>query len=403
MAPDDEEIPRISPHGEAEDYGPGYHFREDAEAFIVAIQESESLEALKVAWPGTVELLESFHPDQRKLIGYHYHRRLRQLTKPGRELDAAPKAHERKTMTTNRMTLASIERGKRDKPFCVLVYGPEGVGKSTFAAGAPDPCFIGEAGGTDHLDVARFPSPKKWEDVGEALSVLEGDDHGFKTAVIDTLDYIEPLSWEYLCRQHNPKKKSIEDFGYGKGYLSAMEEFRVLLGRLEGLLETRRMNVVLLAHAHVRTFRNPAGDDYDHYELRMHAKTAEILRAWPKAVLFANYRVYTNKSDNDKRIRGVSDGSRVLHCNPNPAWHAKNRYDLPDEMPLSWDEFVSRASGEAAATAEELIASIRAIVASGDEKLREGVEQAIGKAGGDTKKLEQVKDRAIGRMKGAAA
>jgi hypothetical protein len=396
------ELPSITPHGYAEDMGPGYVFREDADTFIHDMQEASTLAELKAAWPGTVEFLESFHPDFRKALGAAYHRRFRQLNKPGRELDAPAKTHESKeTKTMSRMTLASIERGKREKPFCVLVYGPEGVGKSTFAAGAPGAVFIGEAGGTDHLDVARFPSPQKWEDVADALTVLENESHDFKTVVIDTLDYLEPICWEGVCRLEG--KKNIEAFGYGKGYLAAMEEFRIMLGRLEMLLEAKRMNVVLLAHAHVRTFHNPAGDDYDHYELRMHAKTAEILRAWPKAVLFANYRVYTNESKNDGRIRGVSDGSRILHCTPHPAWHAKNRYGLPDELPLSWDEFVSCATSEASATPVELTERIRAIVASGDEKLREAVEAAITKAGNDVKKLEQVKDRAIGKMKGQVA
>ncbi len=398
----EEELPRISPHGEPEE-GVSYRNGEEADSIIRDIEESDTPAALKLAWPGSLLLLESFHPEDRKRIGTAFHRRHRQLHKPGRELDAPAKTHEsNKEKPMSRMTLSSIERGRKKKPFCVLVYGPEGVGKSTFAAGAPNPIFLGEAGGSDELDVARFPSVRKWEEVFDALDVIEKEtDH--QTVVVDTLDYLEPLCWDFVCRSVNPRKKHVKDFGYGDGFAMAMDEFRGLLGRLELLLEVKGMNVALLAHAQVRTFKNPAADDYDHYELRMHAKTAGILRAWPKAVLFANYKVYTNKSDNDKRIRGVSDGSRVLHCNPNPAWHAKNRYGLPDEIPLSWEEFAARATGEGAASAEELIERIRAIVAGADEKLRDAVEAAIGKAGVDIKKLEQVKDRAIGRMKEGAA
>lgn len=392
----------ISPHGEPEE-GANYRNPADADRIVRDIEESDSATALRLAWPGSLELLESFHPDDRKRIGAAFHRRHRQLSKPGRELDAPIKTQEKESNAMSRMTLASIERGRRQKPFCLLVYGPEGVGKSSFAAGAPEPNFIGEARGTDELDVARFPTPERWEEVDEALTVVEREDTGTKTLVLDTLDFLERLIWDFVCRSVNPRKNHVKDFGFGDGYAMAVDQFAKLTKRLEGLQAQRGVNIVLLAQSQVRTFKNPAGDDYDQYSLNIDKRAASFIRAWPSAVLFANYRVYTNKGENDKRIRGISNGARVLNCNPNAAWHAKNRYGLPDEIGLSWEEFASHATGEQATSATDLIEQIRAVIAGGDERLVTGVEAAIAKAGTDIKKLEQVKDRAISRMKEKAA
>ena len=56
-----------------------------------------------------------------------------------------------------------IIRGKIPCAKKVIVYGPEGIGKSTFAAQFPDPLFIDTEDGTKDMDVARTPAPSSWE------------------------------------------------------------------------------------------------------------------------------------------------------------------------------------------------------------------------------------------------
>jgi hypothetical protein len=104
-----------------------------------------------------------------------------------------------------------------------VIFGPEGIGKSTLAAQFPAPVFLDTEGGTHHLDVARLPAPKSWDDVTRAITAPATEAHDFKTLVIDTIDWLEKLLVDYVCKQAN--KASIEDFGYGKGYVVLAEEF----------------------------------------------------------------------------------------------------------------------------------------------------------------------------------
>lgn len=286
----------------------------------------------------------------------------------------------------SRMSLGSITRGKIDQPFRVVVYGQEGVGKSTFGANAPSPIFLGTEKGTHHLDVARFPSPERWEDVIEAVRVLTEEDHDFKTLVIDSLDWAEPLCWEYVARQAN--KKHIEDIGYGKGYVAAVEQWRVLLAALDRLAERKGMNIVLIAHAHIKPFRNPLGEDFDRYMLQLHDKSAAVVRQWPDAMLFARHEVVAKEQD--KRVRGIDTGLRVLETVHAGGWDAKNRYDLPEQVELDWSTFSKLAREGLSGKADKLIAEVRAKAESLPEEARSKVLPALARAGRDIGKLEQL-------------
>lgn len=305
---------------------------------------------------------------------------------------AAKKATGGQTMT--KMKLTSVTTGKMETPFRVVLYGPEGIGKSTFAAGAPAPIFVGEHGGTAHLDVARFPSPEAWEDVFAALSELAEAEHGYRTVVIDPLDAFEPLVWDYVCRQG--KKKNIEDFGYGKGYVQAQAEFQRLLDALNALSRGKSLNVVVLAHSHVKPFRNPTGDDYDTYELKLHTKSAALVRGWPDAVLFANYETYTHEVDG--RTKAVGDGSRIVHTEARPAWHAKNRYALPPTMPLDWAEFERAAREHVPGNVTTLRAAILDIATQLPEATRSQAGELLKKAGDDAIKLAKLRDWASAKL-----
>src|SRR5690606_1963689 len=134
------------------------------------------------------------------------------------------------------------------------IYGPDGVGKSTFGADAPSPIFLGTEKGTANLDVARFPSPQHFKEVLQAIEELRTSKHEFETLVIDSLDWLESLVWEQVCTEHN--WRTIEDPGYGKGYVVAVSEWKKMMQALSRLRDERGLNIVLIGHCHVKTAKD---------------------------------------------------------------------------------------------------------------------------------------------------
>ena len=225
-----------------------------------------------------------------------------------------------------------IIRGKQKTALKVVVYGPEGIGKSTFAAQFPNPLFIDTEGGTKHMDVARTPKPTSWVMLLGLVKECIADPSLCGTLIIDTMDWAELLCSRYVCDK--AQKKSIEEFGYGKGYTYLMEEFGALLNTLNELVE-RGVNVVVTAHAKMRKFEQP--DElgaYDRWEMKLSAKTAPLVKEWADMVLFANYKTFAVKTENGK-TKGQG-GERRMYTTHHPCWDAKNRFGLPDEMPFDY-------------------------------------------------------------------
>lgn len=290
-----------------------------------------------------------------------------------------------------KMTLSAIKKGRIDKPKRVLLYGCEGVGKTTFAAGAPSPVFIGAEDGTNHLDVARFPEPESWADILGAIKELHGQ-HSFKTVVIDTLDWVEPLCWQHVCQEGG--QPTIEAFGYGKGYVAALDQWRVLLSALDRLRGSKGMHVALLAHSHIRTYRNPKGEDYDRFELKLNPKASALCKEWADAVLFANYDLLTHTEEN--RTRGVSSGARFIHTSWHAAYDAKNRFSLPDRLPLGWADLESSVGSPG--KVEDLVASIDELVPKLSKELAEKLATHRKRAGRDPVKLAKTLDWANAKL-----
>lgn len=289
----------------------------------------------------------------------------------------------------SRMVIGSVVKGRLQKPPRVLLYGVEKIGKSTFAAASESPIFLCAEDGTSELDVERFPEPRTWAEVLEALDALAADPHGYKTLVIDTLDWLEPLCWAFVCAKGH--KSSIEDFGYGKGYNAAVDEWRVLLARLDRLRSARGMGIVLLAHSWIKQFKNPTGDDYDRHELKVHAKSGGLIKEWCDAVLFATYETYTHSKDG--RTKGVSTGARIVHSQRMAAWDAGNRYDLPESIPLDWATFAEHVKSHRPADPAVFRARIEALLASVDEKMADKVRASVTAAGDDSAELARITDK----------
>lgn len=233
-----------------------------------------------------------------------------------------------------------ITRGKIQKAKKVVVYGPEGIGKSTFASKFPDPVFIDTEGSTNSMDVARLPRPTSWTMILEEIDYIKNTSEICRTLVIDTIDWAEQLCIEHICDKH--QKNGIEDFGYGNGYVYVKEEFGKFLNRLSDLIEAG-INVVLTAHAQMRKFEQP--DElgaYDRWELKLGKKTSSqtspLVKEWADMLLFCNYKTHTVAvDDKGKKKKAMGGGKRVMYTSHHPCWDAKNRDGLPEECEFSYE------------------------------------------------------------------
>lgn len=282
-------------------------------------------------------------------------------------------------------TLADVSSGVQDVAKRLMLSGIEGIGKSTFGANAPSPIFLGVEDGSLHLPVKRTPKISRWVDALHAVDLLVKETHPFKTCVVDTVDHLEPLLWDHICERDD--EKSIESYGFGKGYTAALDEWRRFLRKLEAL-RAKDINVLLIAHTHLKAFKNPQGPDFDRYELKLNIKAGGLLKEWCDAVLFAAYETWSVKEDKkDKKGKGVSNGQRSIYTERTAAYDAKNRFGLPPQLPLSWDEFELAVQAGKPQDPTLLIEQINRQAALLDDGNKKKVAEAIGRASGDASKL----------------
>jgi len=234
-----------------------------------------------------------------------------------------------------------IVKGKIPSAKKCCVYGPEGIGKSTIASQFPEPLFIDTEGSTKDMDVSRTPTPSSWSMLMEQVGYVRDHPDVCKTLVIDTADWAEMLCSNHVCS--NAQKNSIEEFGYGKGYIYIQEEFGRLLNRLTEVIE-KGIHVVLTAHAKMRKFEQP--DEmgaYDRWEMKLSKGVAPMIKEWADMVLFANYKTMVINVDGQGTQKGknkVQGGKRVMYTTHHSCWDAKNRYGLPDEIPFEYAAIV---------------------------------------------------------------
>ena len=230
------------------------------------------------------------------------------------------------------MSKYAITGGIRPTALKVVIYGPEGIGKTTFASCFPKAVFIDTEGSTKFFDLARFPVPTSWAMLLDEVQEVINEPSLCDTLVIDTADWAEKLCIKDVCASSS--KKGIEDFGYGKGYTYTYEAFAKLLHMLEDVAN-RGVNVVLTAHAALRKFEQP--DEmgaYDRWELKLlnspKANICAMVKEWADMVIFANYQTFAVASDDSGKKFKAQGGKRVMYLNHNPCWDAKNRFGLPD-------------------------------------------------------------------------
>jgi hypothetical protein len=241
--------------------------------------------------------------------------------------------------------LSSIKRGPDLKPPRIFIYGVEGLGKTTFAAAAPKPIFLQTEDGMGALDVARFPMVERIDDVRTAIGTLFEGEHDFETLVLDSADWLEQIIVKEIESTHDAK-----DLAYGKGALKQAEVWRELMDGFNALRNERGMAVILIGHCQIKRFDSPETEPYDRFMPKLQERSNALVREWADAVLFANYRTVVKKSEvgfNKEVARGISTGERLLFTTERPAYMAKNRYALPDQLPLSWEALSDAIAGRA--------------------------------------------------------
>ncbi len=236
--------------------------------------------------------------------------------------------------------LEQVESGRKPAPRRLMLFGTAGIGKSTFGSMAPSPIFVPTEDGVGEIDCAKFPLAHTFDQVMSALSELYSEKHPYQTVVVDSLDWLERLIWAEVCRKR--MIESIEDIGYGKGYVFALTHWREFLEGLTALRNDRGMMILLIAHARIERFENPETESYDRYVPRLHKLASQVVQEWCDEVLFATYKVYAKVNDEGmgrKKAKGMGSGERIIRTTERPAHMAKNRLNLPDELPLVWSAY----------------------------------------------------------------
>ena len=234
-----------------------------------------------------------------------------------------------------------IEYGKKASAIKAVLYGPGGIGKSTLASQFPNPIFDDLEAGTGQLDIARFPTAEKLEDIEEHINYLKTQPHDFQTYVIDSGDYLQALCVSKVCDEAGVT--GIEKIGYGKGYSFLADEFRKILNSLNELIAIG-INVVLICHCMITKFELPnEQSSFDRYSLKLQSSSrnsvADLVKEWSDLMLFLNFETYVIKTD-DGKAKGQG-GRRVMFTTYHPCWDAKNRFGLRDKLPLDYKEIAN--------------------------------------------------------------
>lgn len=220
--------------------------------------------------------------------------------------------------------LETIITGRKPEPPRLVLYGMEGIGKSTFGAGFPNAIFVQTEDGLGNIDCSRFPLCERWEEVARQLAALKDETHEFRTVVVDSVDWLERLIWDRVCRDQ--KVDSIEAIGYGRGYTHALTYWRQFLTALDALRREKKMIVLLLAHAIAEDYADPEVQGIKRFTPRLHKTARSLIAEYVDLILLATRQFGA--------ANGELNNPRVVKTEPSPYQVAKSRYSIPAVLPL---------------------------------------------------------------------
>lgn len=296
---------------------------------------------------------------------------------------------------------SSVVKGKVEKPAFLIIYGPDKMGKSTFASEAPKTLFLDVEGGTNNLDnISRVPDSKlkTWPELMSYIESIKNDDHDYETLALDSLDRIELLLHAHICKEQ--KKDNIEEcFGsYGKWVAGVMSYWSDFINSLKEIREKRDMNIIVIGHSVTKAFNDPMQPaPYDRHGLKLNEKHAGLWREQVDAILFVNTEVFVKLAKVGK-AKAFGDNKRILYTNGAPQYYAGNRYGLPSELPFekgeAWRVFWDAKSKGQPDSAGIVNAEIADLLTRVPEDVKTRMDKAIADAAGDLTKLIKIRNHA---------
>ena len=279
-------------------------------------------------------------------------------------------------------------------PHSVLIYGPDGIGKTTFASQFESPIFIGSENGAGRLKLKRMPLAYSFSEILAQLQELYTEKHSYKTLAVDSLDWLESMIWADVCEADGVKNIELAMGGFARGYIEALKYWQKFRPYLERLRLEKGMNIVLIAHSMVKTFNDPfTNSSYDRYQIKLHDKAAAYLREAVDCVLFGNFKVATQGKENQKH-KAYGDGSRVLYTERRPGFDAKNRLGLPFILPFSYADFQAACDQGNPEKIQEILNRINVILEfKNDKELSQKVIFKMEEAKDDVSKLLAIENR----------
>ena len=232
-------------------------------------------------------------------------------------------------------------------PVRINIQGTDGIGKSTFGAGADTPIFIQAEDGLSFINAPRFPQADTWAEMLEQVKSLVTEEHQYKTVVLDTTDAAAKLGEAYVCEQNGWSSAADPKAGYGAFYVAEENAWGHLLSGLNVLHTQKGMNVILLSHVASKAYKDPELEPYDRWEMRCNKKVNSLIKDWVDFNLFANYETQLIKDG--QKARGVSYGNRGLFTQIAAAYDAKSRLALPSKLEFSWNAFMEAYTAALAA------------------------------------------------------
>lgn len=217
---------------------------------------------------------------------------------------------------------------KKPKAFRVVVYGVEGIGKTTLASKLPKPLFLDFENGTHGMDVACADiGAVTFESLMGTLNELISDKHGYQTLVIDSLDILEKAITQQICDEAH--QDSIEKVAaYGKGYVFVKDKFGRVLDKLSALADSG-MNIVCIGHSQLKMQTLPDEQGaFDRYELKLQKQIAPLVKEWCDTLLFVNYKTTLVSVQGESRQK-AQGGKRWVYAEHRPSWDAKHRISMP--------------------------------------------------------------------------
>ncbi len=289
-----------------------------------------------------------------------------------------------------------ISTGKKNGAQIHVIAGTNGVGKTTWATSFPDSILLDIENGSNHLDVSRVEHQdlKTLDQVKENIKLIASGNHKFKTLVIDSVEALESLIFDFVCTEGGVNSIEKYDGGFGKGMVRSREIMREIMISLQDL-KAQGISSILVAHTQVKPHTDPAQNQtYDRIIMRANDKMAAIVRDLADNVFYASFKVHT--AIDGGKTRAFGDGQRVLYKAWRAGFDAKSRIPgIPFELPLSYTAFKEACDSKPDLNAEKLLEEIKQISQGIKSDVKATILNHADKFKTNPEKLQDIKTRAM--------